>query len=40
MKNLITKLKWLINNCKFSFPYILGLVVIGSLLSSLTVKDL
>ena len=38
MKDLLKKLKWLLNICKFSLPYIIGLVIIGSISSSLTVK--
>lgn len=38
MKYLLKKIKWLTNNCKFSLPYIIVLVISGSLLSSLSVK--
>ena len=38
MKDLLKKFKWVLNNCKFSLPFIIGLVTISSLSSSLVVK--
>ena len=38
MIDLLKKFTWLLKNCKFSLPYIIGLVIIGAISSSLTVK--